>query len=103
MIPFTPPKWAVWALGAVVAIVLLAALWLTITSREEADDTRNIERGKVEQREAGQKAVLDQVEKANEAEAAINRGGDAEQYARCMRYAEPDTRANCDALRPVPD
>jgi hypothetical protein len=92
-----------WAIGGVLLIIALAALYHWLGAREEADDRANQNVGAAVQREAGHEATLNQVEKANEAEAAIGRGGDAERYARCMRYAEPDTRANCDALRPVPD
>lgn len=81
-----------WALGAIAAIVLLAALWLTITSREEADDTRNIERGKVEQREADQAETLERIERANHAEDQV-RTDDAARRASCLRHSR--TPENC--------
>ena len=51
----------------------------------------------------GQRDILSQVERANNAEQEINRSGDADRYARCLRNASPDTRANCERFRPVPD
>ena len=51
----------------------------------------------------GQRDVLTQVERAEDAEDEIRRSGDATAYERCMRYATSDTRANCEPLRPLLD
>ena len=47
--------------------------------------------------------ILDQVEKANDAEKDLNRGGDADRYARCLQDATAATRGNCERFRPVSD
>lgn len=51
----------------------------------------------------GQRDILDQVERANNAEQEIHRSGDADRYARCLRNASSDTRSNCERFRPVSD
>lgn len=75
-----------WAMGALAAVCVLATLWLTINAREEADDTRNIERGKAEQREADQAATIDNARKADHAEQKLRRDP-AARDAECLRYA----------------
>lgn len=89
-----------WLLGAALALAALA-WWLS--AAEKADDKANREIGAQGAVISGQRTTLDQVGKANEAEDKVRRGGDTERYERCLRYATADTRANCDALRPVPD
>lgn len=91
-LPFNLPPAVRWAIGGVLAIVVLAALWLTITSREEADDTRNIERGKAEQREADLQETVTRVERANHAEEQV-RTDAAARRASCLRHSR--TPENC--------
>lgn len=98
--PFTAKIWM-----GLLGIVLIAAGTAVVIAKNR--DAKLVDTG----REAGsagavaegRKIILDQVGKANEAEDQVRRGGDAERYQRCLRYATPDTRANCDALRPMPD
>jgi hypothetical protein len=93
----------VW-LGVLVLIGALTAMIITIADNR---DKRLIETaetaGASEAIIAGQTGVLNQVKEANDAEQEINRGDDAARFARCLRNATADTRANCDRFRPVPD
>ncbi len=85
------------------ALVIAGTIIVINKNRDTALVDGGREAGKAQAESAGQKSILDQVGKANEAEDKVRRGGDAERYERCLRYATVDTRANCDALRPVPD
>ena len=51
----------------------------------------------------GQRDILNQVERANNAEQEIQRSGDVARYDRCLLNATDDTRANCERFRPVSD
>lgn len=98
--PFTAKIWF-----GLLSLALIVAGTAVVIAKNR--DTKLVDTG----REAGtagavaegQKSILDQVGKANEAEDQVRRSGGAERYERCLRYATADTRANCDALRPVPD
>lgn len=86
-----------------IATVLAAAMIVIAKNR----DNRLVETG----REAGasgavaegQRDILDQVERANDAENEIVRSGDAGRYERCLRNATDATRPNCERFRPLPD
>ncbi len=98
-----PLKAKVW-LGILSVVLIIAGTIVVIAkNRDEKLVETGREAGTAGAVAEGQKSILDQVGKANEAEDKVRRGGDAEHYERCLRYATADTRANCDALRPVPD
>jgi hypothetical protein len=98
--PFTAKIWL-----AILTALALAA-WAVVQIADNSD-RRKIEVAK----EAGaagaviggQRDILDQVERANNAEQEIHRGGDADRHERCLRIATDATRANCERFRPVPD
>lgn len=99
----TLPSWLKWSVAGVLGVVLIAALFLSLREQERKDDKANQEIGETKAVNAGQEATLNQVERANDAEAKIRTSGDAGKYERCVRYSSPDTRANCAAFAPVPD
>lgn len=86
------PRWAKVAGTAVLAAAILMGLWLWIGSREEADDKANQQIGAAIQREGDLTETIKQVEKANEAEARIERDPDA-RHAGCLRHSR--TPENC--------
>lgn len=51
----------------------------------------------------GQRQVIEEVKRANEADRRINNSSNAERYARCLRNSTPASRANCERFNPVPD
>ncbi len=59
--------------------------------------------GAAEAAVAGQRDILSQVERANNAEQEIIRSGDDARYARCLRNATPSTIGNCERFRTMPD
>lgn len=98
-----PLKVKFW-LGIVAALGVLAFAAIKIADNR---DKRMIETaqesGANEAVVEGQRDILNQVERANNAEQEINRGGDTAHFDRCLRNATADTRANCERFRSVPD
>lgn len=98
--PFTAKIW----LG-ILGLALVGAGMFVVISKNR--DNKLVETAKdsgaAEAVVAGQANIIDQVEKANEAEQEVRTGGDADRHARCLRNSTPDTRANCERFRPVPD
>lgn len=78
-----------WLLIAIAALVGFA-IWLG--AREAADDKANQEIGAAVQREGDLVETFNQVEKANEAEARLDRDPDARR-AGCLQHSR--TPANC--------
>ncbi len=75
-----------WAIAGLGAVILIAGLILWATKAEQADDRHNQQIGaQVERSEAAQ-ATLDNVRKANDAEATIRSDPDAA-LAECLRHA----------------
>lgn len=81
-----------WALSGVLAVIALAALYLWLGAREEADDRANQEVGAAVQREADLQETVTRVERANHAEEQV-RIDDAARRASCMRHSR--TPENC--------
>lgn len=81
-----------WALGGVLAVIALGALYLWLGAREEADDRANQNVGAAVQREANHTATIEQVGKANDAEQEL-RSDDAARRASCLRHSR--TPENC--------
>lgn len=73
----------VWLL---IALTLLASLWLYLDAREQADDQRNREIGATVERERSATATIKQVEKANAAADNLGRSSSAAR-AECLRNA----------------
>jgi type II secretory pathway pseudopilin PulG len=79
-----------WAIGGVLLIIALAALYHWLGAREEADDRANQNVGAAVQREANQAATIDNARKADHAEQELRRDPVARDDE-CMRYAtNPD-------------
>lgn len=51
----------------------------------------------------GQRDVLEQVERAQNADNEINSGDRTARYERCLRNSSEASRANCERFRPVSD
>lgn len=81
-----------WAIGGVLAVIVLAALYLWLGAREEADDRANQEVGAAVQREADLQETVTRVERANHAEEQV-RTDDAARRASCLRHSR--TPENC--------
>lgn len=90
-----------WALG--LALILGGTLVVISKNRDAKLVDTGREAGSAATVATGQAAILEQVERANDAEEEVARGGDAARYDRCLRNATADTRANCERFRPVPD
>lgn len=73
----------VWLL---IALALLAFLWLCLDAREQAEDQRNREIGATVERERSATATIKQVEKANAAADNLGRSSDAAR-AECLQNA----------------
>lgn len=67
-----PRGWHYLAAG-VLAVAVLASIWLWLDAREQADDRRNQEIGATSERERAVTATIKQVEKANEAAETVRR------------------------------
>ena len=89
------------AIGALVA----AAFVVVEIADNAVEDTLDTaaDKGRAEAVAEGQRGVLEQVERAGNAETEIARGGDVGRYDRCLLNASEDTRANCERFRPLPD
>lgn len=98
-----PFKVKVW-LAILAGMAMLAGVVITIADNR---DKRMVETAKdsgaAEAVILGQQDTFEQLERANDAEDQIVRGGDVARYERCLRNASPDTRANCARFQPVPD
>lgn len=94
-------KW--WMLG--IALILAASATVIAIADNAVEDFRDTAKdaGAATAVVAGQRDILNQVERANNAEQEISRSGDAARFDRCLRIATPDTRANCERFRPVSD
>lgn len=94
-------KLFLWALG----LALIVGGTLVVMSKNR--DAKLVDTG----REAGasgavvegQRDILNQVERANDAEQEVAASGDAAAFDRCVRNSTPRSRASCDRFRPVPD
>ncbi len=94
-------KLFLWALG--LSLIVGGTLVVINKNRDTKLVTTGKEAGAATAVVAGQEAILNQVEAANNAEQEITRGGDAAAFDRCVRYATADSRAGCDRFRPVPN
>ena len=94
-------KW--WILG----LALILAISATVITIADNRDKRLIETaqegGETKAVVEGQRDILNQAERANNAEQEIQRSGDVARYDRCLLNATDDTRANCERFRPVSD
>ena len=89
------------------ALLLIASAITTVVLIADNRDKRLVETG----REAGassaviegQRDVLGQVERANNATAEIRSSDNAARHERCLRNSTPATRANCKRFAPLPD
>jgi len=100
---FGPFKVKIWL--AILAAMMLAAgvVVKVIDNRDERLIDTAKDAGSAGAVIEGQKDTLDQVERANNADREIDRGGDAARYERCLRNATAESRANCDRFAPLPD
>lgn len=80
-----PRGWHYLAAG-VLAIAMLAALWMWLDAREQADDRRNQDIGATVERERSATATIKQMEKANAAADNLGRSSDAAR-AECLQNA----------------
>lgn len=98
--PFTAKIWM-----ALLGLALIVGGTLVVISKNR--DAKLVDTGREAGGNAavveGQRDILSQVERANNAEQEITRGGDAAAYDRCLRYATADSRAGCERFRPVLD
>lgn len=91
-----------WALG--LALIVGGTLVVISKNRDNKLVSTGREAGAATAVVAGQGQILTQVERANDAETQVRRGGDAARYDRCLRSnASAETRVNCERFRPVPD
>lgn len=98
--PFTAKLW----LGLLGLVLIAAGTFVVIVKNRDARLVETAkDSGAAEAVVIGQRDILGQVERANNAEQEVHRGGDAARFDRCVRNSTPDTRANCDRFRPVPD
>lgn len=98
--PFTAKIW----LGILGIALIIGATFVVMSKNRDAKLVETgREAGTAGAVATGQAAILKQVERANNAEQEITRGGDAARYDRCLRNATPDTSANCERFRPVSD
>lgn len=106
--PFLSAKLFGLKVGAWLLIVLALALlvWGAVEVLDNKDK-RMVETatkaGASEAVAEGQRQVIDDVRKANDAEERVNNSSNSERYARCLRNATPSTRPNCERFNPVPD
>lgn len=98
-----PFKVKIWfGLAAFLAMVAFVVIKIADNRDERMIDTAK-EGGAASAVIEGQNDTLSQVEKANEAERKIDRNGDSDRYARCLRNSTEASRANCARFKPVPD
>ncbi len=75
-----------WAIGSVLAIIVLAAAYHWLSAREQADDTTNQQIGIQQERGEAAQATIQQARKANDAEQEL-RSDDAVRRASCLRHS----------------
>lgn len=90
-----------WAIG--LALVVAGTLIVIAKNRDNKLVQTGRDAGAASAVVEGQRDILKQVERANNAEQEVHRSGDAARFDRCVRNATPDTRANCERFRPLPD
>ena len=98
----TPKGWLIIAFVTLVISAVTAVVLISDNRDKRMIETAQ-ESGETKAVVEGQRDILNQVERANNAEQEIQRSGDAARYDRCLLDATDDTRANCERFRPVPD
>ena len=96
----TPKGWLI--IGAVTLLVSAVTAVVLIADNRDKRMIETAEQGGATKAVVeGQDRILQQVERANDAESEVDRSDDAARYERCLRNATPATRANCQRF--VPD
>jgi hypothetical protein len=98
--PFTAKIW----LGLLgLALIIGGTVVVISKNRDEKLVDTGREAGAATAVVAGQADVLNQVERANDAEQEIAAAAESAAFDRCVRNSTPRSRASCDRFRPVPD
>lgn len=95
-------NWVWLAIATIIGAIVCTVIQIADNRDERMIETAK-EGGASEAVVEGQRDILTQVERANNAEQEIHRSGDAARYDRCLRNATADTRANCERFRPMPN
>ena len=98
--PFTAKIWL-----AILTALALAA-WAVVEIADNSDK-RKIdvakEAGAADAVIGGQRDILTQIERANNAEQEVGRSDAVTRYERCLRIATDATRPSCERFRPLSD